>query len=55
MNLIMTKKRCPFDSISLGALMQISFRKKKLESYEIEKIIDMWKNTKSRVIFSVDL
>ena len=55
MNLIMTRKRCSLDSINLGALMRISFRKKKLESHEIEEVIDIWKNTKNRVIFPIDL
>ena len=55
MNLIMTKKRCPLDSINLETLMWISFRKKKLEGHEIEEVIDIWKNTKNRVIFSLDL
>ena len=55
MNLIMTKKRCSLDSINLDALMRISFWKKKLETHEIEEVIDIWKNSKNRVIFSIDL
>ena len=51
-NLIMTKKRCSLDSINLDALMRILFRKKKLETHEIEEVMDIWKN---RVIFSIDL
>ena len=55
MNLIMTKRRHSLDSIKLDALLQISFWKKKLESHEIEEVIDIWKNTKNRVIFTIDL
>ena len=55
MNLIMTKRRRSLDSINLDALLQISFWKKKLESHEIEEVIDIWKNTKNRVIFTIDL
>ena len=55
MNLIMTKRRHSLDSINLDALLQISFWKKKLESHEIEEVIDIWKNTKNRVIFTIDL
>ena len=55
MNFIMTKKRCSLSSINLDALMWISFRKKKLASHEIEEVIDIWKNTKNRVIFPIDL
>ena len=54
-NLIMTEKRCSLDSINLDALIKISLQKKKLESHEIEEVIDIWKNTKNRVIFSIDL
>ena len=35
--------------------MRILIRKKKLESHEIEEVTDIWKNTKNRVIFSIDL
>ena len=55
MNLIMTKRRRSLDSINLDALLQISFWKKKLESHEIEEVIDIWKNTKNRVVFTIDL
>ena len=55
MNLIMSKKRCSLDSVNLDALRRISFQKKKLESHEIEEVIDIWKNTINRVIFSIDL
>ena len=34
--------------------MQILFQKKKLENHGIEEVIDVWKNTKNRVIFSID-
>ena len=54
-NFIMTKKRCSLDSINLDTLKRISFWKKKLEIQEIEEVIDTWKNTKNRVIFSLDL
>ena len=53
-NPIMTKKRCSLNSINLDALMQILFQKKKLENHGIEEVIDVWKNTKNRVIFSID-
>ena len=53
-NPIMTEKRCSLNSINLDALMQILFQKKKLESHEIEEVIDVWQNTKNRVIFSID-
>ena len=53
-NPIMTKKRCSLNSIKLDALMQILFQKKKLENHGIEEVIDVWKNTKNRVIFSID-
>ena len=55
MNLIMTKKRCSLDSVNMDALMRILFWKKKLESHEIEEVIDIWKNTINRVIFCIDL
>ena len=54
-NFIMTKKSCSLDSINLDTLKRISFWKKKLEIQEIEEVIDTWKNTKNRVIFSLDL
>ena len=54
-NLIMTKKSCSLDSINLGALMRISFRKKKLENHEIKEVIDIWKIQKNTAIFSIDL
>ena len=54
MNLIVTEKRFSLDSIDLDALMQTSFRKKKLENHEIDEVIDIWKIQKT-VIFSIDL
>ena len=55
MNLIMTNKRCPLDSINLDALMRISFQKKKLVSHEIEEVINIWKNAKNSITFSIAL
>ena len=47
MNLIVTEKRCSLDSIDLDALMQTSFRKKKLENHETDEVIDIWKIQKT--------
>ena len=55
MNLIMAKKMCSCYSVSVDTLIQILFWKKKLESHEIEKVIDIWNKANNKIIFSMDL
>ena len=52
---IMTKKRTTLDDRSLDLLMRISYRKEPLDDAEIKEIIDIWKTTKDRRIFSQDI
>ena len=46
-----------FTRFNQSAYTDVTFvlEKKKLKSHEIEVVIDIWKNTKNRVIFSIDL
>ena len=55
MGQIMTKKRSTLDDKSLDMLMRISYRKEPLQNAEVKEIMDIWKGTRDRRIFSDEL
>ena len=52
MKLIMTDKRTRLEPESLDSLMRISYNSKPLSTEEVNIVIDVWKTSRSRRIFS---
>ena len=52
MKLIMTDKRTRLEPESLDFLMRISYNSEPLSTEEVNAVIDVWKTSRSRRIFS---
>ena len=52
MKLIMTDKRTRLEPESINSLMRISYNSGPLSTEEVNAVIDVWKTSRSRRIFS---